>query len=482
MKKILICIGVVLLIMLTILLIPKEVGTNITFNGEDVNIDGKAKVEDNTVNISKGGIYVLTGTSRKYKIKVDTTKDVIFVLDDLSLEKDTGVIEIIAAANVTFNVLGENNIVSSDGKGIYSTAITNIKGDGKLNITSYEGIKVENTLNITDIKLNIDAKSDCIKANDLNINNATLSLVSSNEYILDDTDGRYALIDGKYIKIAKTDLTKYDKLYSLADSCKGLNIEGMLNINNSNAEISTTEDALNVANNIDINNSNVLIYTNDDGITTDKDINIKDSKVEIKGCYEGVEGTNIYITNSDIDINGIDDGLNIVAEGAKGKLNITNSDVNILVDGDGLDIQGETTLLDTNMYLNTGDNGIQSNIISVNNSNVKSYTYPLSGTYAYIAMVRNLDGEAMFAQKHNKFFLSYEYEKNIKDSKFPYVFIKCKEAFEIIDKDNNVIFKSSDKEEGYTNYLYMNSKIEKDNVYYLVTKNKKEQLKFSNVE
>ena len=482
MKKILICIGVVLLITLAILLIPKDVGTNITFDGENVNIDGSAKLENDTVSISKGGIYVLTWTSKKYNIKVDTTKDVIFVLDNLSLEKDEGAIEIISTASVTFNVFGENNIVASAGKGIYSTAVTNIKGEGKLNITSYEGIKVENLLNIADVKLNVDAKSDCIKANELVANNATFNLVSKNEYVEDKTDGRYALIDGKYIKIAKTDLPMYDKLYSLADSCKGLNIKDTLKIDNSNIEINTTDDAFNAASNIDINSSKLLIYTNDDGITTDKDINIKDSKVEIKECYEGVEGTNIYITNSDIDIVGIDDGLNIVAERAKGKLNITKSDVNILVDGDGLDIQGETTLLDTNMYLNTGDNGIQSNIISINNSNVKSYTYPDKDTYAYIAMVRNLTGEVIFAQKHNKFFLSPNYEKNIKKSKFPYVFIECKDDFKIVDKDENMVFESSDKEKGYTNYLYMNSKIDKDNTYYLVTKNKKEELKFNNVE
>jgi hypothetical protein len=80
MKKILIGIGIVFLIILAILLIPKDVGTNITFDGENVNIDGRAKLENDTVSISRGGVVKLQPIDKvetKWKNALDAFEDTL---------------------------------------------------------------------------------------------------------------------------------------------------------------------------------------------------------------------------------------------------------------------------------------------------------------------------------------------------------------------------------------------------------------------
>ena len=189
----------------------------------------------------------------------------------------------------------------------------------------------------------------------------------------------------------------------------------------------------------------------------------------------------ILIKSSNINISGDDDALNIVSDEEIGKLLVDKSNINIDVNGDALDIMGKIDIANSNMYMKAGDNGIQSREFSVNNSKIEVYSYNIE-TYAHITKPIILEGEIILAQNSDKFFLTTNYQKTLEATKTPYAIINNLNSFKIVDENNNVIFETNGKELECKNYIYINNKIQKDVIYYLVTENTKEILEFNNVK
>ncbi|MBR6614113.1 MAG: carbohydrate-binding domain-containing protein [Clostridia bacterium] len=481
MKKILIGIIIIIAISLGVFFIQDEKEFNITFNNTSVNIPDNVILKDNVIYISQGGKYILSGLAKDYEVKIDTDKSVTLVLDNLSLERDKDAINILNAKDITIEVIGDNTISSIEGVGIYSKSDINIKGTGKLNIDAYEGIKTDGELQVEEVKLNINSTSDAIEAKVLGLNKVDIKIKTNGTYIEDNESGRYAFINNRYIKVAKSDLEEYNKLYSLVVSSKGMNIEETLNVIESNLDIDSIDDAINAKKTINMHKTNGIMNTNDDAISSDTEIVLDECNIDIKACYEGIEAEYITIKSSNLNISGDDDALNIVSDEEKGELFVDKSNINIDVNGDALDIMGKIDIANSSMYMKAGDNGIQSREFSVNNSKIEVYSYNIE-TYAHITKPIILEGEIILAQNSDKFFLATNYQKTLEATKTPYAIINNLNSFKIVDENNNVIFETNNKEPECKNYIYINNKIQKDVTYYLVTENTKEILEFNNVK
>lgn len=478
MKKLLIGIVILLISILIIFaILNNETDITITFNNTEVTTKGDVLIKDNTVYIEKGGKYILKGKAVGYKIEVNTKDAVELILDNVSLENDKEIFDIKKSENVILTINGENQIISKEKQGISSKATINIIGEGTFNIEANEGIIVDNNVSIKNAKLNINTIGDAIKTKNLKLNKAKINIKTNTDYILDDTNGRFTFKNNRYIKVAKTDLEQYDELYSLANSSKGLNVNGELMSSDTILEIDSIDDAINVSEKAVINKTTGTIYTNDDALTSEISTHIDNSDLNIKTCYEGIESENIIIENSNFKISGDDDALNVVGDENIASLMVKNSNIIVNVDGDGFDVSGRTDIINSNVYMSTGGDGLQSVSLYIDASKVEVNVYD-SENFAFISTLDLLNGEVILAQKNSQFFLNSDYKDILEGIKTPYTYINGVNKFEIVDEENNEILNIDND---YIHYIYINNEIEKDKTYYLVTEDSKEVLEFNNV-
>lgn len=149
----------------------------ITF-GEAITTDGQAVVNGNQVTISKGGNYILTGTSDDASVVIDAPdEDITLTLSDLTLSSSNSAAIIgIEANNIDMIVEGENTLSDTTSNTdayqapLYVDEIEmHITGDGTLNLNGnyQEGLESNNDLYIEGATLNIEALDDGINTGDL---------------------------------------------------------------------------------------------------------------------------------------------------------------------------------------------------------------------------------------------------------------------------------------------------------------------------
>ncbi|MCD8391010.1 MAG: carbohydrate-binding domain-containing protein [Firmicutes bacterium] len=168
-----------------------------TCDGEGVTI------EDNTVTITQGGDFTVTGTLEDGSILVSTEDRVKLRLTDTSITCSDGPAIYFESADKAFITLsGDSTVTSEDAESgaIYSKDNLEIKGSGTLTIVSAgKGIKASDNLTIEEGTINITSTDDGINVNDtFNMTGGTVTITSGCDGIASDS---IVKIDGGTIDI-----------------------------------------------------------------------------------------------------------------------------------------------------------------------------------------------------------------------------------------------------------------------------------------
>ena len=386
--------------------------TNISLeeNIKDKNIDWNSYEETSltlteSITITKGGIYNLTGTISNGLITIETTDNVKLILNGVNISNNSGPAIYIKKANMTVISLSEEtDNYLSDGSNytdydddvegaIYSKDDLILEGTGTLNITSskgdaivskdnikinsgtynitstLDGIRGKDSVYITSGVFNIDAGGDGIKSTNtsssakgyVTILGGTFNITATLDGIQAETN--LTIKSGDFtIKTGGTSSNTTKKTYYTNEkSAKGIVAGTLLTIENGTFNLNTYDDSLHSNGNITINSGEYYISSGDDAIHADDTLTINNGTIEVTKSYEGLEAETIVLNAGTINLEASDDGIN-AAGGAdssannrpnhqekysKSSLTINGGTITVNATGDGLDSNG-------NIYVNGG--------------------------------------------------------------------------------------------------------------------------------
>lgn len=302
-----------------------------------VSGDG-ASVSDNTLTISKGGVYTLSGKNSDASIVISTDDKVKLKLNGVNITSSGAPVIYVENADKLYIDTEDgtdNSLVSNaaDTAAIRSKDNLKIKGGGTLNITSADnGIKCSDNLKIEGGNINIDAKADGINVND------TFEMTDGNLKITAVGDGidssSIANISGGTIDITTNGTpTETSQTEQSSDeqnrpktpfgesssvefetSSKGIKADWMIKLSGGKINVNSADHAIHCASDIEIDGANLTLASQyKKGISAHGSITIDgtDTSIDVTKSTEGIEGkTKLTINNGNIKINSTDDGLN----------------------------------------------------------------------------------------------------------------------------------------------------------------------------
>lgn len=341
--------------------------TEIKLRGTTVEIDGvgatlKTGADSNTPNtieITKGGCYKISGTLENGRIVVnEKEEDVKLILENVEINCDYSApiysykskSTMILLAEDTENRVSDVNIYSyvdnyssqeeeEPNACIYSKSDLLVCGGGSLEIKANQNnaLTSKDTLLIEDSNISILAQNHGINGKDnVTIQNATITIQCNGDGIRSTNDTDVSMgwihIENSRIKIeakedgiqAETDLILRNGMFEISTallealqkeseeiSCKGIEAGNNLLLENVEMNLDTYDDAIHANANIQIVSGSYTIKTGNDGIHADETVTIENGQINILDSYEGIEGDNIVIRDGDIQIVSSDDGINV---------------------------------------------------------------------------------------------------------------------------------------------------------------------------
>lgn len=302
-----------------------------------VSGDG-ASVSDNTLTISKGGVYTLSGKNSDASIVVSTDDKVKLKLNGVDITSSSAPVIYVENADKVYIDTEDgtdNSLVSTaaDTAAIRSKDNLKIKGGGTLNITSADnGIKCSDNLKIEGGNINIDAKADGINVND------TFEMTDGNLKITAVGDGidssSIANISGGTIDITTNGTpTETSQTEQSSDeqnrpktpfgesssvefetSSKGIKADWMIKFSGGKINVNSADHAIHCTSDIEIDDANLTLASQyKKGISAHGSITIDgtETSIDVTKSTEGIEGkTKLTINNGNIKVDSTDDGLN----------------------------------------------------------------------------------------------------------------------------------------------------------------------------
>ena len=330
-----------------------------TINLDTMSVDGDGvSVDGNTITISKGGDFTVTGTLADGQIAVNALdengdKDKVKLrLSGASITNSSGPAISVTAADELFITLTdgtENSLTDSETYSdesidgcIYSKDDIEIKGSGSLNINANHGhgIKSNDSLEIGNGSININSKNDGLHANEtILISGGTLNIDAVGdgiqaEEILNITDGDINVKTTGYVEPSNTNTMRgmrfepspspaasdnASEIEDTADtaSSKGIKADWMMTISGGNINIDSTDHSVHCADEINFNGGTVTVSSSSGkGISGHGAVNLNGTDIIITNATEGIESKSILtINDGNIDITCSDDGLNAGGNG-----------------------------------------------------------------------------------------------------------------------------------------------------------------------
>ena len=381
-----------------------EADTVFTFTDQGITPSGGEdgyKIKGTDLTINAAGTYRITGACGEGSITVkkDTT-GVALILEDLilsssataplSLNKNTETTVYVTGANTLTDMEDPANENSEDPdvadafegaaikvKGGASAVIT---GDGALTADGSvckNGVKAGASAAVTvegDVTLNVRAANNGLAADgSLTINGGTLNITAGKDGVKAEPDegdttsaGTVAIHGGSITLDAGGDgiqaagaltitggtfdittfggYTKAADLEQTGESAKGVKSDTQLSISGGDFTLNTADDALHSNNDLTITGGTFRIRSGDDALHADNDVSVAGADLTISACYEGIEGTRIFLESGAGTIVSIDDGLNAASDRSVNEIAIyLNGGVwTINSGGDGLDAGGNS--------------------------------------------------------------------------------------------------------------------------------------------
>ena len=328
-KEMLICTILILVLGLAAFLSFKYLIKNEKKVKEEKTIVNTDEVELNLTDsytITEKGSYKLSGTITNGLITINTTDDVILILNGITITNNSGpCIYIENAKSVVIKLTENTTNTLTDGSNysnaeldacIYSKDDLTIEGEGTLvvNANYKDGIASKDDLTIKSGIINVTSKDDAIKGKDS------------------------ATIEGGTITID-----------SQGDGIKTTNEEdkskGIITVNEGTITIKCVKDGFDSVNKVIINGGTIKIDSNDDGIHADGYIEINKGDITISAS-EGLEATYIKLNDGNVNISASDDGINCTNKSSDYKVLCEFNGGNITIkmgqgDTDGIDSNGD---------------------------------------------------------------------------------------------------------------------------------------------
>lgn len=367
-----------------------------TLNGAVVvkkNIEGTIKIILNNAEIRTkedqniAALSFKTGSSlRILTIKDGTTNTLEDSVGDIDDESDNAIISV--KKSLTINGKGTLNLNS---KGTKTTAIK-VKNsldifDAKINInTSNNGIKADEMIYLKGTSINITNAKDGIKtdieaiteeegdqytkdpyAGYIYIENTNLDIISSDDGVSANSMLYIKNSNDNLIKIKTNGGAPSKVTESSSDNCDGKALKTggiklvvndvetdlvsqcddnyLLVIDGGKFEIDSNDDAIASKGNLIINNGNFNIATGDDAIHAEYYTKIYNGDIKITKSYEGIEGASVEIYGGNIDLTATDDGINAANSDLRNwQNNIYIGGGNILVNAQGDGVDSNGTI------------------------------------------------------------------------------------------------------------------------------------------
>lgn len=301
----------------------------ITINGDETDI-----TLNDSLTITKEGVYKLSGEIKNGLITINTDGNVKLILNGVSITNNSGPCILVEnAKNVIIELVSNTTNTLTDGTNysvndedidacIFSKDDLYISGEGTLTINANykDGIVSKDDLFITSGIINITSNDDAIRGKDS------------------------VLIDGGNITIN----SKGDGIKTTNDTDEG---KGNITVNNGTINITSVKDGFDAASTFTLNNGTITIKSDDDGIHANGYLEINNGTVTIDAA-EGLEATYIKVNDGNITINASDDGINAANKSTKYQVTVEINGGNITIkmaqgDTDGIDSNG-------NIYINGG--------------------------------------------------------------------------------------------------------------------------------
>ncbi len=356
----------------TLELVPEEASDAVVIVlGKAITINSPgATASGNTVNITAGGTYRISGSLTDGQINVNTKDKVTLELAGMSVTNSAGpALYVVDAKKITLKLLpGTTNYLAdsaqeqADDAAVVSNDTLVIEGDGALVITGNngEGIASDDDIIIKGGSITITAVDDGLDVHDnITIGGGHISISAGGDGMkagqdanpevgsiaveggtIEITAGRDGIQAATTVVVSAGDLTistgggsasvtrstagdagrmrpgDWGQQISDTPSAKGIKAVVDLTIAGGAITIDAADDALHSNDSLTVNGGDLVLASGDDAIHADASVTINGGDICITTSYEGIESAIITINDGNIRLVSSDDGINAVSDNA----------------------------------------------------------------------------------------------------------------------------------------------------------------------
>lgn len=346
---------------------------------------GDVNIDNDTITISKEGVYVLSGALSNGQIVVDAEESKVqLVLSGVSVSNaSTAAIYVKSADKVfltlaegtsntlsvtdEFTAIDENNIDAV----VFSKDDLCLNGTGELTIScaSGHGVVSKDDLKVTGGNYTITATGHALSGKDsVRIADGSFTLHTGTSTIHSENEEEE---EKGYIYIA-------DGTFTITSEGKGINATAGVYLLNGTYEMETGDDSIHSDADCIVEAGNYTLTSGDDGIHAGENLMIEGGTITVVDSYEGLEGMTISINDGKIRVTARDDGLNAAGgtdgSGFGGKqggdvfggtgstssywIKINGGRISVNAGGDGIDSNGRAEFNGGTVYVSgPTDNG-----------------------------------------------------------------------------------------------------------------------------
>ena len=348
--------------------------------GDTISVDGSgATVNNNTVTISNGGTYSISGTSSNSQIIVDSASEenVYLVLNNVDLTCTNNAPIYVKSAKNAIIVLPDNSENTiTDGTtytfedsstdepnaAIFSKDDLTIKGNGSLTVNANynNGITSKDDLKITGGNIYVTSADDGLMGKDsITIKGGNIDIIASGDGLkatnTEDTEKGYVLIEGGTLNItstndgiqAETNVNITDGTINITSGGGSVNSSTKTdsmqnpwgkwdsNSNTSSSSDTSSAKAIKAVSNITIDGGNITIDSSDDSLHSNDNLTINGGTFEISSGDDGIHSdTTLEINGGDINISKSYEGIESTA------ITINDGTIHLVSSDDGLNAAG----------------------------------------------------------------------------------------------------------------------------------------------